>query len=484
MLSERRNLRGALHRITAAATFVTALLGAPSAAQAEGGIRKGPWLMAPRTGSVTVMVELDRPGPITVRAWRLGPAGSPQSQPLVFQHDALDPLHEVHVTGLQAGARYRYEVAGPSITTVAGTFNTAPETGEPFRFVLYGDTRSNFQSHAATMRAIHREAPDFVVHTGDLVADGRRESDWQGFFETETELLRNAMFVPVIGNHEIRHASREGIENFRRYVHCPPPDSPRPELDYDVVYGNVRLVLANAYDDFASAPMRDWLESRLAQARQAGPDDFLIVVMHWGMNSSGPHGENRALRGVGLQAMFRRYGVDLIVAGHDHIYERGEEDGLRYLVTGGSGAPIYRHERHNRYTQVFLAQHHYVRVDAETNKLTFVALRPDGTEIDRFVIRHDGARAHAAAQRLDDGRTAPSAAAHERARLPRMNWPRVAAPAPIEGDAPHATQASMHAGVGACACTQPGAVSGLGFGLLPLGMVFGALGMRRRRTPS
>ena len=385
------HLRSTVRSVLTTACALVGLL-APGEAQANEGIRKGPWLMAPRVGGITVMVERERPGPVTVRAWELVPAGERIPEPITVTDPGTTTMHELHVTGLTPGGRYRYEVSGPDVSTSEGTFNAMPDGFVPFRFVLYGDTRSDHRAHAATMRAISREGADFVVHTGDLVGDGRREDHWQRFFSIERDVLRNAVWLPVVGNHELHRPSRVGIENFRRYVHCD-EDSPRPELDYTMRYGNVRMVLANAFEDWSSTRMRTWLDGQLSRARAEGPDDFLLVVLHWGMHSSGPHGENGNLRAANLGELFRRYRVDLVVAGHDHIYERGEERGLRYMVTGGSGAPLYKHATTRHYTQVFARQHHYVRVDVERDALSFVALRPDGSVLDRFTIRHPSARA-------------------------------------------------------------------------------------------
>jgi predicted phosphodiesterase len=347
--------------------------------------------MAPRIGGITVMVERERPGPVSVRVTEVVAAGEPVPGPIVVHDAANVQLHELRVSGLAPGRRYRYEVSGPGLAPVGGGFNAMPDTFAPFRFVLYGDTRGGHAAHAAVMRAIAREGADFLVHTGDLVGDGRVEAQWQRFFDIEREALRNAAWVPVVGNHELQGMSQVGLANFRRYVHSE-EDSPRPELDYTLHYGNVHLVLANAFDNWTAPPMRAWLEDQLAQVRD-DPDDFVLVVLHWGMHSSGNHGENRALRAAGIADLFRRHRVDLVVAGHDHIYERGEEHGLRYLVTGGSGASLYDLTTRRPYTQVFARQHHYVRVDVTREELSVTALRPDGSVLDRFVVRHPGAGA-------------------------------------------------------------------------------------------
>ncbi len=379
-----------LPRVAVTAFALAAAL--PAAAWAEGGVRKGPWLMAPRIGGITVMIERDRPGPVSVRVTEVVPAGEAPPGPIVVNDGANVALHELRVSGLTPGRRYRYEVTGAGLTPSGGSFNAMPDGFVPFRFVLYGDTRGGHQAHAAVMSAIAREGADFVVHTGDLLGDGRVEAQWQQFFTIERDALRNAAWVPVVGNHEIHGSSPGGIANFRRYVHSE-EDSPRPELDYTLHYGNVHLVLANAFDNWTSAPMQAWLEDRFTEMHAEDPDGFILVILHWGLHSSGTHGENRPLRAAGVADLLRRHRVDLVVAGHDHIYERGEERGLRYIVTGGSGAPLYDHSSARPYTQVFARQYHYVRVDVEREALTLTALRPDGTVLDRFLIRHPGASA-------------------------------------------------------------------------------------------
>jgi predicted phosphodiesterase len=297
-------------------------------------------------------------------------------------------LQELTLSGLRPGTRYRYEVSGPDVETASGTFGTAPTTPVPFRFVIYGDTRSQARPHAAVVEAIRREGPEFVVHTGDLVEDGRNEDDWQQFFTLEAPLLRVAPFVPVIGNHEIAQPFSNGMDNYRRYVHVA-PGGPSAELDSVLRYGNVRFVLANSYDDW-SGDARTWIDHELGRARREGPDDWLFVVMHWGPRSSGPHGDNELVAEAGVDAILRRHRVDLVISGHDHAYERGDDEGLRYIVSGGAGAPLYRRRDDRTMTRAFAAEHHYVRVDVERDKVEFTALRPDGTTIDRATLRHLG----------------------------------------------------------------------------------------------
>jgi len=78
-------------------------------------------------------------------------------------------LHVAALEGLLPGTRYDYAVEQGS-ARAEGSFRTAPSGEGPFRFVVYGDTRSRPESHNEVARAIAAEDPDFVVHTGDLVS--------------------------------------------------------------------------------------------------------------------------------------------------------------------------------------------------------------------------------------------------------------------------------------------------------------------------
>lgn len=359
-------------------------------ARAEGGLRKGPWLMGLRTDAVVVLAERDHAGPLRVTARAVaGDAGAAAPSGVVQADDPTSTdLHEVTLSGLSPGTRYAYEVSGPGVAPVGGTFTTPPVRAAPFRFEIYGDTRSSPAPHRAVIEAVLREGPDFAIHTGDLVEDGRDLSLWQEFFEIEAPLLRSVPFVPVIGNHEIVRPMSSGVDNYRRYVHFD-PSGPSAELDAVFRFANARFILANSYDDW-TGEARDWLSRELDRARREGPDDWLFVVTHWGPRSSGPHGDNDLFRDAGVDRLLRRARVDLVISGHDHAYERGDDEGIRYMVSGGGGAPLYSQRAFRGTSKVFRSVHHHVRVDVEGDHAAFTAMRPDGTVIDHATLRHDG----------------------------------------------------------------------------------------------
>ena len=75
------------------------------------------------------------------------------------------------LAGLQPNTRYEYDVGGAD--GVKGLFKTPPNGAGPFQFVVFGDTRTRHDVHRRVIEAILKHGvPDFVLHTGDLVANG------------------------------------------------------------------------------------------------------------------------------------------------------------------------------------------------------------------------------------------------------------------------------------------------------------------------
>ena len=107
------------------------------------------------------------------------------------------------LTNLQPGTRYEYNV-GSGGDEGKGSFQTAPSSSDSaYRFVVYGDNRTRPDVHAKVIAQLLKNGvPDFIVQTGDMVADGNDSSLWPEFFNIERDLLRQTAFFPALGNHE------------------------------------------------------------------------------------------------------------------------------------------------------------------------------------------------------------------------------------------------------------------------------------------
>ena len=171
---------------------------------------------------------------------------------------------------------------------------------------------------------------DAVVTTGDNVyQDGAPEDFPEKFFEPYTCVFRRAVpFRAALGNHDV--ATDHG-----RHMIGDPAFGMKGRY-YSFAAGPAVFVVLDSND--LDAPQLAWLDRTLRRARSAR---WTIAVLHHPPYSAGtehgPSGEVRAL----LSPRFERYGVDLVLSGHEHLYSRATADGVPYVVTGGGGAALY-----------------------------------------------------------------------------------------------------------------------------------------------
>jgi hypothetical protein len=159
---------------------------------------------------------------------------------------------------------------------------------------------------------------------------------------------------------------------------------PGNERYYEFVWGNAHLFAidsdGNEPDGIASdSAQACWLKDRLA----ASIARWKIVYMHEVPYGSGAlHGSTLTLRWP-----YRDWGANLVLSGHNHVYERVEIDGLAYVTNGLGGGPIHPFGipvdgSLVRYNQDYGAG--FIEVDANRLSIRFLAV--DGTEVDELVL--------------------------------------------------------------------------------------------------
>ena len=343
------------------------------AAPARGAFVRAPYLQDVNARGAAVLFEVDAPHSAKLEIAR-------DKDPIKTATSETGAAHELVVNGLEPATAYHYTVTLDDGTIERGNFTTAPEDARPFSFLLYGDNRSNPYAHAAIVAALKKTPGELLIHTGDMVYDGSQQTQWNEFFSIERELLRDRCLFPTIGNHEIAMPTSDGALRYARVFRVPaPPDS--AERWYTFRWGSARFFMLDAQDEFGSAE-RNWLEKALETAKNEAGISYRFVALHHGPYSSGLHGGNESLRIARVPELLRSYKVDLVMAGHDHLYERGDANGLRYIVSGGGGAPLYREYRGDKATLKFEAVYHFVKIDVAADGLTSTAIRHDGSVIE------------------------------------------------------------------------------------------------------
>jgi len=345
-------------------------------------LARGPYVSKVTNDSAVIFFEMKPAQPSPNLLVRYASAGIVSERQL--GSEALK--HEVQLTGLSAGFIYRYEIVAASkggakrqTVLASGAFATPPDQPRQVRFVVYGDTRSQPEIHRQVAEAIAAEQPAFVVHTGDLVSDGRNLSEWPDqFFGPAAALLQAAAIFPANGNHEAKSPL------FYRYFGLP-----ERKAWYSFTWGQAEVFVIDTEEKYEpDSEQGQWLAGRLSASKAA----WKIAVTHVPGISGGNHGFNADVN-KHLRPLYERYGVDVVFSGHDHIYERtkpitgeGGEHAVTYVITGGGGAPLYQIKQ-GPWSAAACSCHHYVVVEAGTDALHLVAKDRDRQIIDTFTLR-------------------------------------------------------------------------------------------------
>ena len=363
------------------------------ASPARAAITKGPWVQRVTPTSAVVRVEVDPPAAVSID---VGPGADAGARARTLASPSRG-LHSITVDGLQASTRYAVSVRSGGATKT-GSFATAPPPigGGSFHVLVYGDTRTDQATHAAIVHAMLGHASDFMIHTGDFVDTGSSPSLWQTFFDIEAPLLSTRCLVSCVGNHEL--IDRTGVEYAKYFgptelAFDPKTNSPQPpeHLDGSFRWGTARFFLLNGMVGFRDTVDRAWLERALSDADNEPGLIWRIVVVHHGLFSSGPHGSNARLVDAGIPALLKAHKIDLVISGHDHIYERGSGDGMAYLVSGGAGAPLYRIKATVPEAQKSESVHHFIDMVVADDTIQSIAYRIDDSVLDRCTLRKGAA---------------------------------------------------------------------------------------------
>ncbi len=281
--------------------------------------------------------------------------------------------HEVRLDGLKPLTKYFYKVESDGIESPIYSFTTfgnSEEGSENFTFIVYGDSRGvwdNWGNTRIVAEAIEKEKPCFVINTGDMVKNGVKEEEWISFFQA-SPFMHNSSLYPAVGNHDLPTSS------FCKYFSLP-----NNEIYYSFDYGNAHFTILNSNTPFSPSQFI-WMLKDL-QIKKT----WKIVIFHHPPYSSGHHGNNTLLR-LWIP-FFKIANVDIVFNGHDHDYEHIKVGGIHYIVTGGGGAPLYKVEE-SKWTILSASSYHYCKISINSSSLHFEALKPDGTLIESFDIKH------------------------------------------------------------------------------------------------
>ena len=122
------------------------------------------------------------------------------------------------------------------IESEVATFQTACKPETPFAFAVISDTQDNPAVSGPVAELAWAQRPNFLLHPGDLVSQGRMSDDWiDEFFASMHPLISRVPFYPVLGNHE------QNAKNYFDYMSLP-----EPEYFYKFTYGNAEFFMIDS----------------------------------------------------------------------------------------------------------------------------------------------------------------------------------------------------------------------------------------------
>jgi hypothetical protein len=366
-----RRLRVAPTR-TVHATLLVALAALviqfPSSTAHSLALVRGPFLQQGTPNSMIVRWRTDLPEESTLR---YGPAFNNLSTTITVTGPTTE--HEILVESLQPFTQYFYSV-GTSSSTLAGAdvdhyFVTSREVGtrQPVRIWAIGDsgqkTLKGEQVRDQYLNFAGTDLADVWLMLGDNAYLTGTDSEYtNALFNQYPTILRNTVLWPVPGNHDYQGT---------------PPDSSSPvtetgpyydaftlptlgeaggvasgtETHYSFDYGNIHFVALNTYkvDVSTSSAVYTWVAADLAATNQ----DWIIVYNHFPPYSKGSRNSDDQIDMIRMREnfnpLFEQAGVDIVLTGHSHVYERSMMIDGHYglsttfdpshIVDGGDGNP-------------------------------------------------------------------------------------------------------------------------------------------------
>lgn len=352
-------------------------------------ITKGPFLLRTYQTKAAVMWETDAGGSQRLFYGTDQPGEySVVSTPERVEYDSTELLrltlkktvflHKVWLENLVPGQTYNYRIenTGPQ----SNAFRTLPADSSKITFVVYGDSRTNPELHKRIVEQIIKTNPDFVVHTGDMAANGNKYEQWgKQFFEPLKGLAESVPVYVVRGNHEGKNG------NFEKLFF-----TSGEKKNFGVQFGPVYYYFADNYSEDLTT---EKLLNLIAENVHASGAKWKFVSFHIpALNFSG---HNSRWCYPNALPVLAKAGADFVIAGHSHIYERFKPieppihsgaNLVTYITTGGGGAPLTKKPHRSNFYAYADSILHFCLFKINGDTLTLDTIDADGNVIDHLEI--------------------------------------------------------------------------------------------------
>lgn len=332
-----------------------ALLLAAAAELSAATLERGPYLQQPSASQMVIRWRT-REKTDAVVSFGTVPGGlNRQVRSSVAVND-----HELKIDGLSPATRYYYSIGDSASTIAAGNdfyFVTSPAIGSSTatRIWVLGDPGSQSGAGSRAVRDAYASwagsrRADLILMLGDNAYTAGLDHQYQvSVFDRFRTFLRNTPLWSVIGNHEGNKGSTRKDSSDSVYQSGPYYEifsfpkkgesggvASNTEAYYSFDHGNIHFIVLDSYfstdnrENFRER-MLAWLKSDLSNHHAK----WIVAAWHHSPYSKGSHDSDDGSRETYLRKevlpILEAYGVDLVLTGHSHAYERS------YLLHGSYG---------------------------------------------------------------------------------------------------------------------------------------------------
>ncbi|MDP8257731.1 MAG: metallophosphoesterase [Candidatus Alcyoniella australis] len=311
------------------------------------------------------------------------------------------------IENLEPDSLYHYAVTLGDASSADSTFASAPDPDQPFRFVVYGDSRSDplyplgetNQFHQGVIERMAQYDFDFMFNVGDIVNDGHDMQLWQIALATSAPVAARSAYYPIYGNHEDRE--EEGIDGKDVYsaIFSNPGEQSLSgnEFYYSFNYSNAHFVVVSTEHGFQPGDAQyQWIADDLEETALNPDITWKFMLFHIPAFTSSfrwPTDNTEHQAQEFIVPLAEEYELDMVLMGHEHSYERSYKDGIYWMVAGNGGAlpTFFGNPAHNPYSQFFepngdFEHFGFCLIEINGDYLKLESIISDGTIIDTLEI--------------------------------------------------------------------------------------------------
>lgn len=299
--------------------------------------------------------------------------------------------HFFDITDLSPNTKYFYQTSTDGgFTSALDFFYTAKtDSSTEISFLHYGDCGYNNTVQNEIAALMVGDSTEFGIVAGD-VDQGTGDNYDEVFFGPYTDLMKNTCQYTCIGNHD---TYADGAATYLDAFYLPSNNPQQTERYYSFSWGNAKFICLDGNIDYSiGSDQHNWMLNEL----KCNDRQWLFMFFHqppwtnaWSLDYWIPFTDYYQYQGnvdmrTDLVPYFEQYNVDFVLNGHSHCYQRGELNGVKYIISGGAGSATLDANTNsnspNIDTEIYTNQ--YVRFDVKGDTATYVSIDRNNVVID------------------------------------------------------------------------------------------------------